>query len=45
MSTKKDPWYKGWWVIPIVLILLFLAWRYRGVIMGWEMFKKLKRQA
>ena len=27
MSEKKDKWYKGWWLILLVIFIGFIAWK------------------
>jgi len=39
---KGDPWYTGWWLIPLLIILAAVAWKYRTTIMGLKIAENLR---
>jgi len=36
-----EKWYDGWWTIPLILILLFAAWKAYPIIKSAEFLKKM----
>lgn len=42
MSTKEK-WYAGWWLIPLLIALGFIAWKTYPLILSSEFLKKVKK--
>jgi len=43
MSEKKSFW-KGWWTIPLILLLIFIAWKAYPIIKASEFLKNMGRK-
>jgi len=39
--TKKEPWYKGWWLIPVIIFIGFIAWKAYPLVKTSETVRKL----
>jgi len=33
---ENEPWWAGWWLIPLILILIFVAWKLKPIILAGE---------
>lgn len=39
--SQKDKWYAGWWLIPLLIFLGFIAWKAYPIIKSGEFLKKM----
>jgi len=37
----KDPWYRGWWLLVLLILIAVVAWKYRTTIMGLKIVENL----
>lgn len=41
MPEKESSWLKGWWLIPLIIFLGFIAWKAYPYLKASETVKKL----
>jgi len=39
--SQKDSFWRGWWTIPLILVLIFIAWKIYPLIKTGELLKKM----